>query len=187
MVCVSSSWLRRLCSGRSCQSWWTHQSKVSRWSRTDIPHVLKQIVFNTANCATIVFKTVLLYNELPRCVSCVLFELKSQWTVFKSEKQQCSLIWSICPLLLGGTACVPAHCIHNCVFVVSSRCPVCLCCLCGEPMFSGGKWCLQLALPSHPALHEGLSLPLCCHHPPHPSWNNWVRLLLFNWLSFPFF
>lgn len=64
----------------------------------------------------------------------------------------------------------------ECVFVLSPRGPVCLCCLCGESVFSGGQWRLQLPLPSHTALHEGLPLPVCCHHPLHPHWNNWVIL-----------
>uniref|UniRef100_A0A8D3B730 Proton-coupled folate transporter n=1 Tax=Scophthalmus maximus TaxID=52904 RepID=A0A8D3B730_SCOMX len=55
---------------------------------------------------------------------------------------------------------------------IRARCPVCLCCLCGELVFSGGKWYLQLSLPSHAALHEGLYLPFCCRHPLHPRWNN---------------
>lgn len=75
----------------------------------------------------------------------------------------------------------PAGCIHDCVFVLSPRGPVRLCCLCRESMFPGGQWRLQLPLPSHTALHEGLPLPVCCHHPLHSRWNNWVILLLSYW------
>ena len=55
-----------------------------------------------------------------------------------------------------------------------SRCPVCLGCLCGGLVFSGGKRPLQFHLPSHAAPPQGLPLPLRCHPPPHPCWNHRV-------------
>ena len=59
---------------------------------------------------------------------------------------------------------------------LSARGPVCLCRLCGGAVFSCGQWCLQLSLPSHPAPHEGLPLPLRCHPPPHPSRDHGVSV-----------
>lgn len=61
---------------------------------------------------------------------------------------------------------------HMCV--LRFRGPVCLCCLCGESMFPCGQQPLQLPLSSLAAFHEGLPIPVCCHHPPHPCWNNCV-------------
>lgn len=75
------------------------------------------------------------------------------------------------------------NCVTGCVCVLFLRCPVCICCLCGELVLSGGQRCFQLPLPSNPALHEGIPFPLCCYHPLHPSWNNRVSLFMPVWLA----
>lgn len=175
-VCVSSSWLRRLWSGQSCPSWWPHQNRVSHWTCTN------NTCFKPFNTAMIL--------KCEDCIEkkCIVFLSLCNCTKWSGEKWVHSvsavLIRSVLyrfeahVLLSWGTACVLQ--VVN-IIVLCPRCSVFRCCLCGEFMFPGGQWHLQLPLPSHTAHHAGLPLSSCCYHALHSRWNNWVSVAV-AWL-----